>query len=314
MTDTNRTGKISQLSLIMSRRAALVGFGTIATAAMAHQGGGGKAVRPSVRLTLASGDGREIPVFDWTPSVCGVGTILFSHGAASSPDKYLRLIEPWVAQGWRVLAPLHVDSRDHPETEKFKGLASWKARLEDIRALSAYLGANHYVAAGHSYGGLVALTLGGSQAIAPDGLEGPLGDDKVQAVIALSPPAPIPVLITRAGYGTLSVPALIQTGTRDIVPGMSADSADGWKGHLVPFEAAAAGGQRYGLVLEGVDHYFGGAICDFEQPGPPQLAQLDAAVHLSDLFLQAHGLGQNAMQRELKSRITDQLPARLFFK
>ena len=219
-----------------------------------------------------------------------------------------------MTQGWRVLAPLHVDSKDHPETANFKGLASWKARIEDMRALSAYLGDEHYVAAGHSYGGLVALTMGGSESIAPEGLSGPLGDEKVQAVIALSPPAPIPVLVTSEGYGTISVPALIQTGTLDFVPGITDNSDDGWKGHLAPFDAAAAGGHRYGLVLEGVDHYFGGAICDFSQPGPPQLAQLDVAVSLSSLFLRGYGLDQDIALKELDSRISGQFPVRLLNK
>ncbi|MEP0643442.1 MAG: alpha/beta hydrolase, partial [Parasphingorhabdus sp.] len=92
------------------------------------------------------------------------------------------------------------------------------------------------------------------------------------------------------------------------------DSKDGWKGHLVPYDAAAAGGHRYGLVLAGVDHYFGGAICDYDKAGPPQLAQLDAAVSLSSLFLRGHGLGQNGARKSLEERTTDQLPIRLLSK
>ncbi|ATW03397.1 alpha/beta hydrolase [Sphingorhabdus sp. YGSMI21] len=314
MNGKNRFKQYAEQSLAISRRTALMGFATMATAAVAHKAGAGKMAPEYVNFTLHAPDGREITVFDWSPVVRAVGTIAFSHGAASSPDKYRRLIEPWVAKGWRVLAPLHVDSKDHPDTANYQGLASWKARIEDMRALSAYLGTEHYIAAGHSYGGLVALTLGGSQAIAPKGVEGPLGDEKVKAVIAFSPPAPIPVLVTREGYGTLAVPALIQTGTLDIVPGITDLGADGWKGHLAPFEAAAPGGDRYGLVLDGVDHYFGGAICDQDRPGPPQLAQLDVAVNLSTLFLQAHGLGQEAMQRELESHTSDRLPVLLMSK
>lgn len=314
MNGKDKAGNLSQLSLALTRRAALVGFGTMATAAVAHKSRFGERAPILTKMTLTSENDRAIEIFDWAPARCSVGTIFFSHGAGSSPDKYARLIEPWVTQGWRVLAPLHVDSRDHPDTSKYKGLASWKARLEDMRALSVYLGGEHYVAAGHSYGGLVALTLGGAKSIPPQGVAGPLHDDKVQAVLAFSPPAPIPVLVTREGYAELSVPALIQTGTLDIVPGITDDSEDGWKGHLVPYDAAASGGHRYGLVLAGVDHYFGGAICDYEKAGPPQLAQLDAAVSLSSLFLRGHGLNQDSARSGLKERVSDQLPIRLLSK
>lgn len=314
MTNKRRSGDFSHFSLAISRRLALIGIGTMATAAIAYKIPLAKAIPQSTQLTLTSESGRQLTVFEWSPAFGAVGTIAFSHGAASSPDKYIRLIEPWVMHGWRVLAPLHVDSKDHPKTENFKGLASWKARIEDMRALSAHLGDEQYVAAGHSYGGLVALTMGGSESIAPEGISGPLGDEKVQAVIAFSPPAPIPVLVTSEGYGTVSVPALIQTGTLDIVPGITDNGDDGWKGHLAPFYAAVAGGHRYGLVLEGVDHYFGGAICDFTQPGPPQLAQLDVAVNLSNLFLRGYGLDQDSALAELDSRVSSQLPVRLLSK
>jgi len=262
-------------------------------------------------FTLSASGAREVAISQWSPASDPVGTVLFSHGAGSAPNKYLQIIEPWVAGGWAVLAPLHVDSREHPHMADYPGLASWRTRLEDMRLLSAHIGSQRYVAAGHSYGGLVALTLGGAQAIPPEGVAVSLADPKVSAVIAFSPPAPIPVLVTEAGYSALAVPAFVQTGTADIVPGITAETADGWRGHLVPYDAAAAGGHRYGLVLDGVDHYFGGAICDFARPGPPQLARLADAAALSRLFLEAHGLGRNDAQSALLARVTDELPVRL---
>lgn len=271
----------------------------------------GVAAQPaaSSALALEAADGRAIAVTQWYPAGRAVGTVLFSHGAGSSPDKYPTLIDAWVAAGWRVLAPLHVDSRDHPHTADYPGLASWRTRLEDMHRLSAHIGDAPYVAAGHSYGGLVALTLGGAASVRPDGYAGPMADKRARAVVAFSPPAPVPVLVTEAGYAALSVPALIQTGTADLAPGNTAP--DGWRGHLVPFSAAAAGHNRYGLVLAGVDHYFGGAICDYGKPGPPQLAQLAVAADLSTAFLKAQGLGNAAAQAALDARLSDDLPVML---
>jgi pimeloyl-ACP methyl ester carboxylesterase len=288
-----------------SRRAALVGSlalglaGTVRAAAIPRS------------LVLKTSDGRAIAVTEWRPTGPVLGTILFSHGAASSPAKYDLLIQPWVAAGWHVLAPLHVDSTDHPDTAKFAGLASWKARIEDMRALSAHLGTKQYVAAGHSYGGLTALTLGGAAAVVPEGVTGPLNDARCMVVVAFSPPPPIPVLITAEGYARLSVPALVETGTADVPVTMPGASPEMWKLHLVPFEAPPAGGNRYGLVLEGVDHYFGGAICSPERPGPRQTERLADATRVSALFLKAHGAGDAAAHEQLDLLVTQALPVRL---
>lgn len=296
-----------------TRRAALAGsLALVAAGKAVAVVGKGRAQGRTFGVTAAGN--RAVTITEWRPSGHVLGTILFSHGAGSSPAKYDLLIGPWVAAGWRVLAPLHVDSTDHPDTAKFAGLASWKARIEDMRALSAHIGNTRFVAAGHSYGGLTALTLGGAAAVPPEGMTGPLSDPKCIAVVAFSPPPPIPVLVTAEGYGKLSVPALVETGTADVPVTMPGANPDMWKLHLVPFEAPPAGGDRYGLVLEGVDHYFGGAICSPERPGPRQLDRLTDATRISNLFLKAHGAGSAAARHQLATLITDSLPVRLLHR
>lgn len=269
----------------VSRRTLLSGAAALALAAPL------RAAAPYAprSLELTAPGRRVIPVTEWRPAGRMRGTILFSHGAGSSPQYYPGLVGDWVAAGYRVLAPLHVDSREHPHTKDYPGLASWTCRIEDMRGLIAHIGTEPFVAAGHSYGGLVALTLGGAQPVPPPGMTAPLVPRLARAVMAFSPPAPIPALVTEAGYAALKVPALVQTGTKDLVPGITTPDPEGWRSHLVPFTAAAPGGHRYGLVLTGVNHYFGGAICDYAQPGPPQRVALAAAARLSALFLAAWG-------------------------
>lgn len=297
----------------LSRRRLLAG--TLATGGAILLPAAARASGPAAgRLDLTAPDGRAIAVSDWRPRGRERGLILFSHGAASTPHFYEALIGGWVAGGWRVLAPLHVDSAVHPDTARFPGLASWKARIEDMRALSAHVGKRPWVAAGHSYGALVALTLGGAAAVPPPGLTGPFGDANVRAVLAFSPPAPTPVLVTAEGYGALGVPALIQTGTRDVPqmpPGMAPLPPDSWHGHLAAYDAAVPGHDRYALVLEGVDHYFGGAICRYDLPGPRQLERLDDARRLSLLFLAGLGAGDRRARRLLEDAVTEAHPVRL---
>lgn len=298
--------------MILTRRNLLIA----GSASLAASRLGAVGTRPVAerQFTLSGPDGRDIRISEWKPRGRAKALVLFSHGAASSPHFYEALFAPWLAAGFHILAPLHVDSTEHPRTKDFPGLASWKARIEDMRALSAHVGQRPWIAAGHSYGGLTALTLGGAAAVAPEGISGRLADANARAVVAFSPPAPIPVLCTAEGYGKLSVPALIQTGTKDIVPGITTTDGDGWRGHLVPYEAAAAGNNRYGLVLEGVDHYFGGAICRYDLPGPKQLDRLADAARISGLFIDAHGRRDGAARARLDRLVSDALPVRLLHK
>jgi pimeloyl-ACP methyl ester carboxylesterase len=267
--------------------------------------------KPSSREELRAADGRSISLDVWRPSGKAIGRIHFSHGAASSPWKYSRLLEPLCAAGYEIWAPLHVDSTEHPSTNEFKGMASWAARLQDMQALSLMANSN-YIAMGHSYGALVSLTLGGARPAAPVEWRDRLRDPAASVVVALSPPGPLPGFVDAQAYSSLEVPALIQTGDRDIPLGWEGAR---WQDHLVAFDAAKATGSRYALVLEGVDHYFGSAICRPELPVPPQLAMLSSTVEIIQLFIAAHGFGDGATavaaSRDLSKRLVVEGPVRL---
>ena len=267
-------------------------------------------------FSLNGPGGRSIAISEWLPAGRERGLVLFSHGAMSAPELYAAILDRWAAEGWRIMAPLHVDSERHPHTKDFPGLASWKARIEDMRALSGHVGNRLWVAAGHSYGGLVALAMGGAAAVPPPGITGPLSDPHARAVLAFSPPAAVPVLCTKEGFAKLAVPALIQTGTADNPPaGPGAPPVPGsWTTHLDSYDAAIPGGNRYGLVLEGVDHYFGGLICRYEAPGPPQIVRLEDARRISGQFLRAFGADEARARRLLDARLSDALPVRLMRK
>ena len=257
----------------------------------------------STQLTLESASGRSIAVTRWRPARRR-GVILFSHGALSAPRFYDLLILPWVAAGYEVWAPLHVDSAAHPDRAAFTGPQGWAARIEDMHVLADHCGARRYVAAGHSYGALVALTLGGASPVPPPGMAGTLADRRAKAVVAFSPPGPMAGLIAEGGYATVAVPALIQTGTRDLpyaAPGQPRDP-ESWRTHLRAYEEPPAGGGRYALVVDGVDHYFGGAICNFDRPGPRQPAEAAAAAAVARLFMNAYLLSDGTARASLDAR------------
>lgn len=260
------------------------------------------AVEPTV-TKLSVGD-REVSVSTWQPTHNFKGVILFSHGAASAPWKYEPLIQPWVEHGFAVYAPLHVDSTDHPHHDQYKGMDSWRTRLEDMQLLADTYGQNGYIAAGHSYGALTALVKGGVNAMIPEGIKLPTADPLVLLVLAFSPPPAIPGFVEKQGYSGLAVPALIQTGTQDIPMGGATD----WTGHLDAYEMSAASGDHYALILEGVDHYFGGAICRPELPGPKLMDEVKQTSDISILMINAYVLGQQSATKLLSKQLSEQGP------
>lgn len=256
-------------------------------------------IQPQVRR-IAATKARQVEVTRWQAIRPRKGTIAFSPGFGSSPRYYPDFVQAWTGSGYDVLAPLHVDSREYPNPGAFAGSAGWATRIEDMRAVASLI-EGPYVAAGHSFGALTALTLGGAGAIVPAGIKGPLADERVLAVVAFSPPPPIPALIPEGGYAKLARPALIQTGTRDLLPATIADP-ESWRRHLAAFAQSPTSNDHYGLILTGVDHYFGGLICDPSKSGPDQKQALRLAVEASLAFLDRYaGLGV--------PKVTSALPA-----
>ena len=222
--------------------------------------------------TLVLADGRQVPVRRWQPPGKPRGLIPFSHGANSSGAKYDRLCGALAAAGFLVAAPTHADSPDHPGGGSIpQGIP---LRLADMRGLIAegVAAGLPVIAAGHSYGALIAQMLGGA---------GGAPDAAVAAVVAWSPPGPFPPAITADLWKTVARPMFVETGTADMLPIM----APTWDVHRVSHDVAPGPGVLF--VGEGVDHYFGNIICRPERTEPPQEAQFADALAVTLAFANA---------------------------
>lgn len=271
-------------------RAALASLALLAAPiapAFAQQASGVEATRPEVQptlQTLSTPEGRAISLSIWTaPDERGV--VVFSHGFGGAPNAYARLLSEWAAHGFTVIAPLHVDSQQHPDRSA-NGQVALTTRLEDLAVARTAAERDHIgkplVVAGHSFGSLMSLIAGGATTIL-----GPQGDPAVKGVIALSSPGPIPVVVTPETYRTLTTPLLMITGDQDLVPGY----ADDWRDHRLPFDTAAAGDKTL-IVVAGGGH---------QLPATAEGEQFDLLVRATEDFLDAYALGDAEAKARLET-------------
>ena len=250
-------------------------------------------------ITETATDGRVIPARVFRPiadcSPCDV--IVFSHGNFATYDRYDVLLTAWANDGYVVVAPQHVDSEKHPDRDTYLTIDSQPLRVEDYAVLSNRFGSDDFefeglkfsgrqFAAGHSYGGLIALLAGGAESA--DG-SGNFPEDVIEpiAVIAISPPGEIDGRIDQTGYAKVDKPTLVVTGTTDILPGF----IDDWEAHLASFNASQPG-LGYALVFEGMNHYFNGAYGRITPEGAQSETAIETLNTQISAFLHAAASGE----------------------
>lgn len=237
----------------------------------------------STTVTLKVSPQRATSMVVWEPENVR-GVVLFSSGHGSWPERYDGLLQAWRDAGFAVVAPLHVDSMKHPDRDKFSMQQGFGERMADMKAASAYVATRWpgmpVAAAGHSYGTLVSLVLGGALAELA-----PLRDPGVVAVVGYSSPGRIPGLVTPSAYASVAVPVMLVTGDKDLVPGFVSDARD----HLYPIESAPVG-DKYAVVLAGGEHNLIG--------GQPETLYRRAR-DIGTAFLKAEVLGDTEAARVL---------------
>ncbi|MEE4337264.1 alpha/beta hydrolase family protein [Erythrobacter sp.] len=266
-------------------------------------------------------DGRLVPLTVFAPAKPGEYPLLaFSHGAFASPARYAAMLEPLAAAGFVVIAPMHVDSEEYPRGEGEPARpphpVTWAGRTADMElalapdaALRAALAdrglaleKGKVIALGHSYGALIAQLYGGAQAVEPDGTSVDRRMAEVDAVVAFSPPGPMPGLMAKDGWASLSAPALTITGTADVLPGF----IDDWRAHVAAHEAAPVGARAL-WVGEGIDHYFGGSFGRPGEVGPEDARLFARALERTLSFMQAH-LRDGGVQDAPACRVGEAIP------
>lgn len=245
-------------------------------------GGAAWAQQPAP-VELQASAGRTISVATW-PAETERGVVVFSHGFNGSPAAYDRILSAWAAHGFTVVAPLHVDSRQHPDHASYDPQGAFVTRIEDLALVRGFVKATHpgtpIVVAGHSFGSLMSMIEAGAVTVA-----GPQGDPDVRGVIAFSSPGSIPGVVRADTYAGLSAPLLMITGDADVVPGWVADPA----AHRAPFDESPGGART--LIT-----FAGGAHDLVARAGEADFALIAEA---TIAFLEAHALNDAAARSRL---------------
>ena len=214
---------------------------------------------------------RSIPLRIYLPEgTTPAPVILLSHGLGGSRLTLSYLANHWAARGYGVIALQHLGSDDavwrsvEPD-QRHKALTAaatvdnFLLRVNDIPAVLdqlerwskdtqqtwvQQLELARIGMAGYSFGAITAQAIGGQRFLGRSLFQ----DDRVQAVVLLSPSSPLQGTPQQA-FSTVTLPWLLMTGTADVSPIGNFDVAS----RLAVFSALPPG-NKYELVLQDGEH------------------------------------------------------------
>ena len=250
---------------------------------------------------------RDVPLRVYLPETSGPApVVLFSHGLGGTRKGCAYLGEHWSARGYVVVFLQHPGSddsvwKDEPLAKRMAAMEraaspqNFLLRVQDVSAVLDQLDAwnkqeRHSLAgrldltrvgmSGHSFGAVTTQAVSGQSA----GFGGQRFTDKrIRAAIAFSPSSP------RRGdpataFGTVSIPWMLMTGTKDTSPIGNADVAS--RRNVYPHLPTTI--DKYELVLDNAEH---SAFTDRALPGDREKRNPNhhrAILALSTAFWDAH--------------------------
>lgn len=215
---------------------------------------------------------RQLPLRIYLPTTTTAApVVIYSHGLGGSKDGNAYLGQHWAGRGYAVVYLQHPGSdaavwQDQESSGRMLALRkaasarNFMLRIKDVPALIDQLAvwnstAGHPLAgrldmtrigmSGHSFGALTTQAVSGETFL---GGRYPTTDQRIKAAIAFSPSSPR-AGSAEAAFGTVAIPWMLMTGTRDTSPIGNLDVAS----RLAVFPALPNGG-KYELVLDGAEH------------------------------------------------------------
>lgn len=235
--------------------------------------------------------------------------VVFSHGAFCYPQQYARVTDFWVSHGYIVIFPDHLDSPNGPKmrptdipkmlTARSHDMSFMLDSLDDIEAripeLEGRIDHDRAVAAGHSFGGMIAmLKLGLKMESQTDGTLVDMADDRFKAAIVMSGVGEMQPMKSLPQVPTMSADAFDGLTQALIASGGTRDEGNVGTGELYPWEwrmsayTLAPTGDKYAVVLQDADHYLGGLICRSNKGGDDDPVAVEVVRAAQTAFLDAY--------------------------
>jgi dienelactone hydrolase len=228
------------------------------------------------RATLAVPvENREMPLRIVYPDQGGpYPIIVFSHGTFSSSDKYNLVVEFWAERGYVVILPNHLDANYGIIPSKTEDMIRIiHTRISDMSfildnldaiegqnpGLKGKLNRNQIIAAGHSIGTQVVLVNTGQRIRNPtNNYVTESSEDRFMAAVMLSDPGKMSMMPDDTWKGG-SAPTFLSTGSEDYgLMGDGRREAE-YQNEILTLPDESTG-DKYLLLIERGDHYFGGLI------------------------------------------------------
>ena len=200
--------------------------------------------------------------------------IVFSHGTFSSGDKYNLVVEFWAERGYVVILPNHLDANYGIIPSKTEDMIRIiHTRISDMSfildnldaiegqnpGLKGKLNRNQIIAAGHSIGTQVVLVNTGQRIRNPtNNYVTESSEDRFMAAVMLSDPGKMSMMPDDTWKGG-SAPTFLSTGSEDYgLMGDGRREAE-YQNEILTLPDEPTG-DKYLLLIERGDHYFGGLI------------------------------------------------------
>ena len=227
--------------------------------------------------------------------------VIFSTGMFCTPQLYDLILDHWVSHGYVVVQPNHMDSPNREGKIPMEELLNiFPTRMRDVSFLAGSLDAiesgmdidgrmqqDRLAIAGHSFGAVISQVKTGLYLTEEaQGSLGPTYDDRFQAAVLLSGVGWGMEQFADNAFDGMRKPFIASGGSNDIGR-VKSGGMDGREWRMQPYILSPEL-DKYSLITEGSDHYFGGLMCNAKRGGEPDFESLAIVRAVTAIFLDGY--------------------------